>query len=280
MSVLTIAPVSTTSNGGLTPATSITMGTPLLPKPVSETIQNSLNTLPGEDVYERPRCVSELIKYRVQKGTINKKNGKHLVLDLDETFVHTFENEYDLDRFVGQLGSRDKERIKRLEFTDGTGYYWTYIRPYAEEFLEMAFAEFESVGVWSAGSYEYVHKIVDIVFTKQRPNYIMTRNDCNAVRTSKQEPICKYKPLKNIYDARPDMNPSNTIIVDDRHDICGYNCLNNIRVPAFIIHEHNATHMAGDISLLTLAEWFQTDYFRNAKDVRSIKSDSPFRLEN
>lgn len=205
------------------------------------------------------------------------KNGKHLILDLDETLVHTFDPGDNLQKFIEKLSQEDRKRIYHIEFP-GSDSLWGFIRPGAQEFLRMAFSEFESVGVWSAGADYYVHMIVELVFKEQQPVFVMTRNECNELRVKYEETPCRYKPLEVVYHKYPDHNEQNTVIVDDRHDICAYNCMNNIRIPEFKMDDMNYTIAAKDRTLEILANWMKSDEFRSAKDVRLIKSKSPFKI--
>lgn len=206
-----------------------------------------------------------------------KKNGKHLVLDLDETLVHTFDEKDGLAEFVNYLTPEQRKRIYMIEFPGGDTL-WGYVRPYAEEFLKVAFNEFESVGVWSAGTQYYVANIVQVIFKDQSPKFVMSRNQCNELKIKTEEIPCRYKPLEIIYRNHPDHTQGNTVIVDDRHDICALNCMNNIRIPEFNINNFNNSTMVNDITLLTLARWFQNPEFRDAPDVRLVKSRSPFKI--
>lgn len=208
-----------------------------------------------------------------------RKNGKHLVLDLDETLVHTFEDMTSAGEF-SELIEGDEEKMANfysIDFPAGETLFG-YIRPYADYFLDVAFNEFESVGVWSAGSKFYVETIVKLVFKGRPLRFVMSREDCNELRIKTEEIPCRYKPLANIYKAQPDHTAANTLIVDDRHDVCSLNCINNVVIPEFHITAANAPALFGDQSLLTLAKWFQTDQFRNTPDVRVLKSFSPFKI--
>jgi hypothetical protein len=252
-----------------------------LPRTLTAKIKESLADNP-DHIPPRSQKITNLKRDEIIKKhdtrTPNSKNGKHLVLDLDETLVHTFGSESELVPFIDNLTKEEKTRIHPLIFNDGIDNMWTYIRPHVELFLDIVFEEFESVAVWSAGTYEYVHKIVDILFVKRRPHFIMTRRDCNEIQIGNMEGSCRFKPLENIYSARPEYNRNNTLILDDRSDICGYNCLNNIKIPEFSIDAQSYSIMVGDFTLITLLEWFQSESFRKTKCVRELKSKSPFKI--
>ncbi len=209
---------------------------------------------------------------------IRKKNGKHLILDLDETLVHTFSDSDKFPEFITELTEDQKKRVYVLKFPNGE-ILAGYIRPGVEKFLEVAFKEFESVSMWSAGTQFYVQSVVDIVFKDtEKPKFVMTRKDCNEIKLKYDNSTCRYKPLEIIYDKRPEYTESNTLIIDDRHDICALNCMNNIRVPEFLLTSNNYEALLQDKTLFILAAWFETPEFRDAKEVRVIKSKSPFAI--
>jgi hypothetical protein len=242
------------------------------PKPVAPT-PIALEKVKPENRYSE----ANLLKKLSQIPPPSKKNGKHLILDLDETLVHTFGPYDDLHTMKDDMDDDQKKRIYSLKFSTGDTMQG-YVRPHVEEFLRVAFAEFESVGVWSAGTKEYVNLIVDLVFRERRPAFVLSRDQCNELRVRDEAMPCRYKPLDVIYHKYPDHNETNTVIVDDRHDICALNCMNNIRVPEFNMDSTNYEAMLKDPTLLILAEWIQTPTFRQATDVRRIKSQSPFKI--
>lgn len=208
-----------------------------------------------------------------------KKNGKHLILDLDETLVHTFGPEDQFMNFIEFLSEDQKKRLYSMKFPEGD-ILFGYIRPYAEDFLRVAFAEFESVGVWSAGTKYYVEKVVELIFKEQQPVFVLSRDQCNELKISDETEPCRYKPLDVIYHRYPDHNEKNTVIVDDRHDVCALNCMNNIRVPEFDLNSRNYQTRLKDRTLDILTRWIQTDEFRNNNNVPMIKGKSPFRIDN
>lgn len=212
--------------------------------------------------------------------TSTGKNGKHLILDIDETLVHTFSANDKFEDFISELSPEQTKRAYFLEFESGEGLAG-YIRPYVEEFLKAAFEEFETVSVWSAGTYEYVHGLVKRIFKDDipAPHFIMTRQDCNEIKLGYNNEYCRYKPLEIIYRKHKTHTPENTLIIDDRDDICALNCLNNVRIPEFYMNSNNWKKLINDEKLIALANWFKTHEFKQTKDVRKLKSKSPFKIE-
>lgn len=279
--MLLVAPSPQTSFEPGQSSQTFELGLPEMPKDLKSTIEEKI-TVNDEEAkeqkYQVVRCPANRLTQKLRADAPMSKNGKHLVLDLDETLIHTFESGVELDRFVENL--ENKNRLKNFTLPGLSNTFWTYARPHLETFLRGVFEEFDSVGVWSAGAYDYVHTIVKMVFPSDlKPAYIMTRNDCNEMRFVPGESICRFKPLENVYQrmSKWGLNERNTIIVDDRKDICAINCLNNVQIPAFYMHSENYSEAEEDASLLILLEWFKSQNFRKAKDVTYLKGKSPFR---
>jgi hypothetical protein len=252
-------PNSQETPGQRSPVFSPQPGAPLLPS------QPALST-------------AQRIQDRLIANRARQKNGKHLVMDLDETLVHTFDPKDNFEAFAEDLTDEQRSRIYVLRFPSGESL-WGYVRPYAEDFLRVAFEEFDTVGVWSAGTSYYVNLIVQILFKDQQPAYVMSRDQCNELVLKKEPMPCRFKPLEILYHRYPDHNEANTVIVDDRHDICSLNCMNNIRIPEYLLNHTSYPTLVDDVTLLILAEWFQSPEFRSAPDVRKIKGRSPFKIE-
>lgn len=206
-----------------------------------------------------------------------RKNGKRLIFDIDETLVHTFAPEDNFGAFYNNLTEEQKKKVYVIEFPNGETLYG-YLRPGVENLLKVAFEEFESVSVWSAGTEFYVHEIVKLLFKTQMPDFVMSRNDCNELQLVKTEQVCRFKPLEIVYKKYPKYNETNTLIIDDRRDICKLNCINNIQIPEFLLTYDTYQTLLMDNTLDILANWFQTEAFRQSKDVRTIRSYSPFKV--
>lgn len=216
-------------------------------------------------------------KERAGEENDQPKNGKRLVLDLDETLVHSFAPKDNFLSFAEDLTDEQRKRVYALDFPGGETLFG-YIRPGAENLIKTAFDEFESVAIWSAGTEFYVHEVVKLLFKDEPPLFVMTRNDCNELKINRNELACRYKPLEIIYKKYPGHNEANTLIVDDRIDISKLNCLNSIQIPEFNLTSNNSMSLLNDTSLEVLSSWFQTSEFRNTSDVRTLKAKSPFKI--
>lgn len=287
-------PITTPSSQQLNGFQSITIGAPSFgAQPISQQSNPQQSTVqPATPLqksplfsFQRPALVSsgqkstaQTLQARLMTNRARQKNGKHLVMDLDETLVHTFDPKDNFLDFAEELTEEQKSRVYVLNFPKGE-VLWGYVRPYAEDFLRVAFEEFDSVGVWSAGTSYYVNLIVQILFKDQQPAYVMSRDECNELVLKKEPMPCRFKPLEILYHRHPDHNEANTVIVDDRHDICSLNCMNNIRIPEYLLNNTSYPTLIEDITLLVLADWFQSNEFRSAPDIRKIKGRSPFKIE-
>lgn len=141
-----------------------------------------------------------------------------IVLDLDETLVHTFSSRYNkvLKRLkVDQPNLQN--RLHKLEIETGQrgeGQFstvWTIVRPGTFEFLRECFLLFDFVVVWSAGSWSYVHEIVQILFDDTpMPFLVLSRDDCVV-------DDYLHKPLRVLATRTGGViNQHNSVLLDDR----------------------------------------------------------------
>jgi TFIIF-interacting CTD phosphatase-like protein len=170
-----------------------------------------------------------------------------LVLDLDETLVHTIivtMDPQDIANLLSQLKSFDSRRFARLhrrsfffELVDvgapkGSGsshYCWGVFRPHLYEFLAFCHCYFDSVNVWSAGKEDYVHEICAILEQDFPPfRSIYTWDDCV------QDSECKYKDLKIMVQKCSHLEHlESLLILDDKSVTFSRNPANGIEVPVY-----------------------------------------------
>lgn len=138
-----------------------------------------------------------------------------VVLDLDETLVHTFDPSKKLSD-----GTRDA--IKK-EYRDLPSYYSFkcddgsvfegLTRPHLQEFLDTVFDIAYPQFVFTAGSKLYADEICDIIFKKRRPTKVYNRDDCH-------EDYRLKKPIRRIFKEFPDMvRDGRVLVVDDKQDV-------------------------------------------------------------
>jgi TFIIF-interacting CTD phosphatase-like protein len=143
---------------------------------------------------------------------------KSVVLDLDNTLLFTFDDFNDKYDYILDFGDEKMCGV------------W---RPYLKEFLIKLYKNFD-VYVWSAGEYEYVHKIVKLLnkiipIPKEK---VLTRDDCIIMKNLNGDEIRK-KPLSLLFDKFPHLNYKNTLIIDDRYDVCEENLCCHIQIKEF-----------------------------------------------
>lgn len=188
-----------------------------------------------------------------------------LILDLDETFVHTFQD--------GINGFNQASTIpsiaNRLYSFDLDGeFYWGILRPYARDFVKKLQKHYY-IAVWSAGEKDYVHKIVDILFPPDSPpEFIWHRSYCEEYYNHGIK--LRKKPLSKLYHLYNDMNHYNTVIIDDRSDVCDENTLNHVCIPPYNLDYNNLPEKDPDNCLLQLYKHLIHKYTYN--DVRELTS--------
>lgn len=141
-----------------------------------------------------------------------------LIMDIDETLIHS------------RKGISLSSLLNRSDVSEddifSIGEYIVQKRPHLDTFLENILNDdYYEVGIWSAGSYEYVHDIVDMIIPDQsKLKFIMTSRNCNEVRD---------KPLAKVRDLYPEMSVHDYIIIDDRHRVTGHDHLNHLQIYEF-----------------------------------------------
>ncbi len=84
-----------------------------------------------------------------------------IILDLDNTLIY----------------STRSPKSDQYAFTSHE--YSVYKRPNVDDFINYCFTVFDRVIIWSMGTHEYVHNIVNQLFDKQFPHLVLTRCDCD-----------------------------------------------------------------------------------------------------
>jgi hypothetical protein len=129
-----------------------------------------------------------------------------LVLDLDETVVHTFMKEEEPAGLFDIPTSDHYEVDLGIDISSGVK------RPHLDEFLERVFKIAYPVIVWTAGHAEYAKEICEHVFKKNWPTHIYTYDDCVVDSNN----IIK-KPLRKLFEDFPNIiQRDRLVVVDDR----------------------------------------------------------------
>lgn len=225
--------------------------------------------------------------YRCARDDITNKSktDKCIVLDLDETLIHTSERISQLEK-LQILTNPDyfhlRDRVYILELDDvvdepGTGItsrMWGVKRPKLYEFLLFCFNHFRIVAVWSAGKSRYVEAICNEIFKDLcDPHIIFTWDHCETGEDYLEKPLSKM--IEEFNDSR--MTLKNTVAIDDRKStFSNVNLNNGILIPAYDPVMNIKRISADENRLEQLMDWFKTDEFINCKDVRELSKNNIF----
>jgi TFIIF-interacting CTD phosphatase-like protein len=99
---------------------------------------------------------------KIEISTVNKR--KLLVLDLDETLIHTAYSPLSSGCLIAQQG-----------------YFYLYERPYLKEFLDRCSTAYD-LAIWSASKVDYVRWIIrSTVLSEFAFVFVNTRKNCKRV---------------------------------------------------------------------------------------------------
>lgn len=224
--------------------------------------------------------MSYLYKTKLNKIPNKPLTDKCIVLDLDETLVHsnleTIDELIELGIFSDPKLMDLRKRIYKITMDDvvhDKGYgdkteMWGIVRPHVKEFLIMCFSYFKIVAVWSAGKNKYVHSIVDYLFKDiRRPHVIYTYDDCENINSTDKTLI---KPLSKMINNVPGldryMSLDNTFIVDDRlSTFKSINPSNGILIPPYEPEFTIESMRKDDLALKQLINWLMHTRYENVE---------------
>jgi hypothetical protein len=218
--------------------------------------------------------------------------NKCIVLDLDETLVHSNENMDQLQE-LGIMTDPNLLDLRRrtyqivmddVVYKKGEGVkttIWGILRPHVKEFLVSCFSYFKVVIVWSAGKRKYVDAIVDFLFKDiKRPHVIYSYDQCERTSTNLLvKPLAKM--IENESGLHKYMSLKNTYIIDDRNTVyAGYigdNPDNGIQIPAYKPSFNIHSLRSDDIALKQLMTWFLNPEVMDSTDVRTLNKNEVFK---
>lgn len=172
----------------------------------------------------------------------------HLILDIDDTLLRTFERRetsfYLFETLLSKCISQQKEyETNNLSF-DQIQYFFVakldcviVLRPGVREFLDYASRRFGYISIWSAGIASYVKFIKDLLFHDTRintppsksPLHVYHRDHCDFIGSLVGEVIAR-KPLIKI----PSNSAQFTILMDNTsHSAVSEDEFNLFPVPTF-----------------------------------------------
>lgn len=224
--------------------------------------------------------------------------NKCIVLDLDETLVHTNVKDVDMQQ-LKELGIMSdpnlldlRRRTYQITMDDvvykrGEGVkttMWGIVRPHVKEFLISCFSYFKVVIVWSAGKRKYVDAIVDFLFKDiKRPHVVYSYDECE--RTSNNLIVKPFnKMIENEPGLKKYMSLDNSFMIDDRETVyAGYggnygdNPDNGIQIPAYKPAFNVHSLRSDDIALKQLMTWFLKPEVMNSSNVRELDKSDVFK---
>lgn len=161
-------------------------------------------------------------KARKNKPIINKPviNIKNIILDIDETIIHTMMTECKADHVFS---------------IEKTKYYVLY-RPHLHSFINFIFTNFETINIWTAATYDYAKNIISkllvtmLVDKTQLPKlkFFNTRQQVSKDGSKKLVKLFSTDYAKSL-----NITESNTIMIDDKQSVFNHNTGNGFIIPAW-----------------------------------------------
>lgn len=222
---------------------------------------------------------------------------KTLILDLDETLLHSWDNPNfisdiysDPDFLVKLYPVHDMSRIYNIQLktTQSKSYIWGVLRPGLYEFLQFASTYFDNIVIWSAGIGEYVHKIVDIICLNagiKKPGIIFTRENCANYTigsdTIYHKPIMFIsKYLNEKYYISSNFDLKMTLILDDKLHTFRDNKGNGILIPPYLPRVTKSKYddllNETDTALHKFTKWLNTPEVIASKDYTKLDKSKIF----
>lgn len=221
--------------------------------------------------------------YRISKKEPLHKplTDKCIILDLDETLVHSSEDYLTLMSLKpfndpSMLDLRSRMYNLSLGGYDKPPTIWGITRPYSEEFLLFCFGYFSKVCVWSAGSPEYVKSIVEHIFPAgYKPHVVYSKHNCKYTQDN-----VLFKPIEKMSeDERLEkiIRLDNTLFIDDRDLAFIKNPDNGIVIPPYEPSGEYENYVQDDQILLDLMDWLMRPEVIRSSDVRLLDKQFIFK---
>lgn len=194
---------------------------------------------------------------------------EHIVLDLDECCIHTYDqadwNFYATVQKPEHYQKRNDLFILRL----GKAKMLAVKRPHLDEFLTYCFANFKTVSVWSAGTAPYVHAVVAEIFRDfPSPHLVLTREHTLKEFHEKLNDFYS-KPLYVFFEHMPGANKTNTVLIDNKYDNSKYDPNNILHVPDFVPKQTIESFYSEDDCFPLLMRWLEMAK-QSKQDVRDL----------
>ncbi|HSW76888.1 MAG TPA: HAD family hydrolase [Candidatus Saccharimonadales bacterium] len=213
---------------------------------------------------------------------------KVVVLDLDSTLIHTQEN-FEDSKKLNIINDPTLMALKRrcyffklTEFEkngEGTRYdYWGIKRHHLDEFLLFCFNYFKIVIVWSAGTKNYVHAIVNTIFKNLKmPHIIWTKDDTEYEDKNVIKDLTKL--IKTIDNAaiKPYLKLEKMIVIDDNETTFSKNKKNAVYIPPYDPLPKLSDLNKSDTALLQIKYWLLLPHVMYSDNVTKLDLTSIFK---
>lgn len=186
------------------------------------------------------RIVIEKMASRLSRGsarghhreipTITASDGyRTIVLDIDETLVHTFADDEIDWKLLKQILERPEHSHIKWRMYRIDDKMWGIRRPGLESFIDYCFRHFDNVMVWTAGTESYAESIIKSIFYKREPVAVLSRDHCEYYDKDRS------KPLEKIVDGYPELGLTmdDVLTVDDNKRAFKWNKENAIHIPEY-----------------------------------------------
>ena len=224
------------------------------------------------------------------------KNGKTLILDLDETLACSQINPEiePLEIYTNPVIFRKFHPKGTSQICFSTTIFsieakahlriWGIMRPGLFEFLQFAQEYFENVIIWSAGLSAYVDAICKEIFNAPNlklPRLIWARDQCANISTPGQ--LIFHKPIANLIHALQSAGSpitikiEKTLILDDRPHTFIDNPDNGVLIPQFKPSRSiEDLTSRSDNHLYKFIRWLNTPEVQNSIDYRLLDKTGIF----
>lgn len=194
-----------------------------------------------------------------------ERANQNIVLDIDGTLLHTLFYP-ERDAFLSEM---DNVLLGDTFSTVHLNVEWSRIttfRPYLQKFLAYCQFRFNKKIIWSAGGLINVQLMTSAMTSNSPIKFDTMLSSDDTPVTAAQS--CGAKDLYKLYTLFPEMNASNTLILDDNESTFAGDINNGITIPQF--NNEKPSELSTDDSLLVLMEWFDRPSVVNTRDVRLL----------
>jgi TFIIF-interacting CTD phosphatase-like protein len=205
--------------------------------------------------------------------TRTRLTNYNIVLDLDETLIHSFNGRVHPDQMNIDEMNTLRTRLFEFKVTEpGELEEYNYTingikRPHLDDFLIFCSGYFQNVIIWSAGESRYVKKIVEYIFRDLNyPDLVLTRDHIFSYRG------VTIKPLEYLISSS--ITEENTFVVDDKLETFILNKDNAIKIPPYDPNPSFVELKEEENSLKRLIEWFKS--IGTVEDIRTIDKSRIF----